>query len=102
MKPYRVVVGGLVFLALGVLLGRASAPSVTTALLGRAELSEYNLHARLQELPPADKARYQTPEGRRAFLEGALRTELFARAAVEEGALSDKTFVASIRRALAD
>jgi peptidyl-prolyl cis-trans isomerase C len=70
------------------------------ARFGTQTITEAELAARFAEMNPYARARFQTVEQRREYLDGLVRFELFAQEAVQRGLANDPEVVEAARRVM--
>ena len=80
-------------------------PAVATggaviARFGGDAVTELELARRFAEMNPYARARFQTPESRREYVEGLVRFELLSQEAIRQGLASDPEVVESAKRVM--
>lgn len=81
-------------------LKRKSAPGKTVATFGGETITDAELAQRFAELNPYTRARYQTLEQKREYLDGLVRYELLAREAARKNLQNDPEVVESMKRVM--
>ena len=70
------------------------------ARFGADSVTEPELARRFAEMNPYARARFQTPEARREYLDGLVRFELLSQEAIRQGLASDPEVVESAKRVM--
>lgn len=81
-------------------LKRKAPPGKTVATFGSETITDAELAQRFAELNPYTRARYQTLEQKREYLDGLVRYELLAREAARRGLHNDPEVVESMKRVM--
>ncbi len=78
----------------------ATAGGTTVAKFGQDTVTDAELLQRFAEMNPYARARYQTTESRREYLDGLVRFELLSQEAIRQGLASDPEVVETAKRVM--
>ncbi|PIE51834.1 hypothetical protein CSA37_09330 [Candidatus Fermentibacteria bacterium] len=69
------------------------------AVVGETEITEEDITAELEAIPPYQRSTYETPEGKKIIADTMVERELMRLVALEEGLENDSTVVAQVEQA---
>lgn len=78
----------------------ATAGGIAVAKFGNESVTDAELIQRFGEMNPYARARYQTTESRREYLDGLVRFELLSQEAIRQGLASDPEVVETAKRVM--